>query len=575
MKMLPPYISRTTSNAEKKIFQTLKESDDLSGWFCLHSLGISRHIYKREGEIDFLLIGEDGIFVIEVKGGRVHRENGIWKFTDRYGRVTDKKESPFTQAQSAMYSLRADISQRFGPDVSKYLFGYGVALPDISFTQESPEWSLDMVYDSKDISLPFSNYISSLIRHWQSKQRQHKPIPRKLVKEIVQYLRGDFEAIVPIGVAMKESEAELIKLTEEQIESLDSMQENPRIIFQGAAGTGKTLLAIEQARRNSSVQLKTLLLCYNKYLAAYLKKAIESEGISEFVTVNTIHGFFYDVINKAGLKTELEFERTNNDNRTLYSEIYPALFKQAWDESEQYDSLIIDEAQDVLSSNYIDPFSVIIKGGIMTGNWYMFLDPENQKDMFGKLDPKVLNILKQSASTFTLSINCRNTKPIATQTSLISGIQTPKVNKVDGTPVKFIWFENSTDQATQVSEVINQFIEDGVEGKDITILSPLRYSNSLAGTGKLRLKAVPYVLDTENVVNKPSDGIAYSSIQSFKGLECPIIVITDLNDLDGEWNRIVNYVGLTRARTALVISANKELKPAYKKKMRNMLEGKR
>ena len=572
MKMLPPYIGKTSSNAERKIFQTVKESEDLASWFCLHSLGISKHIYKREGEIDFLLIGEDGIFVIEVKGGRVHRENGIWKFTDRYGRVTEKKESPFTQAQSAMYSLRADIAQRFGQDVSKYLFGYGVALPDITFNQESPEWSLDMIYDSKDVLKPFSNYLSTLTGYWQTKQRQHKPIPRQLVKEIVQYLRGDFESIVPISVSMDESEAELIKLTEEQLESLDSMQENPRIIFQGAAGTGKTLLAIEQARRNATNGIKTVLLCYNKYLAAYLEKAIESEGFSELVTVNTVHGFFYVVINKAGLKAELDSARSKNDNQKLFSEIYPALFMKAWNENDQYDSLIIDEAQDVLTSTYIEPFSMIIKGGINSGNWYMFLDPENQKDMFSKLDPEILDKLKQSASTFSLSINCRNTKPIATQTSLISGIRTPRVNKVEGAPVKFIWFENDTDQATQVSDIINKFLADGVKGKDITILSPLRYSSSLAGTGKLRLKAAPYVLEVENIVDKPNDRIAYTSIQSFKGLECPVVVITDLTELDGEWNRIVNYVGLTRARTALVIAAKQELKAEYKKRLRSMLE---
>lgn len=572
MKMLPPYIVRTTSNAERKIFQSVNESEDLPGWFCLHSLGVSKHIYKREGEIDFLLIGEDGIFVIEVKGGRVHRENGIWKFTDRNDRVTQKHESPFTQAQSAMYSLRSDLGHRFGQDVSKYLFGYGVALPDITFDLESPEWSLEMVYDSKDTRKPFSNYLGNLAGYWQGKQRQHKPIPRQIVKEIVQYLRGDFESVVPISVSMEDSEIELIKLTEEQLDSLDSMQENPRIIFQGPAGTGKTLLAVEQARRNAAKGTKTVLLCYNKYLAAYLERVVFDEEISDLVSVHTIHGFFHSFIIKAGLKSELDLAKSKNDEQKLYNEIYPALFAKAWDENDQFDSLIIDEAQDVLNSVYIDSLSMVIKGGIKSGNWYMFLDPENQKDMFSKLNPEVLNRLKQSATTFSLSINCRNTKPIATQTSLISGISTPRVNKVEGAPVKFIWYENNTDQAMQISEVINGFLEDGVKGKDITILSPLRYSNSIAGSGKLRLKAAPYVLDVDKIVDKPSDQIAYTSIQSFKGLECPVIVITDLEKLDGEWNRIVNYVGLTRARTALVIAAKQELKSEYKKRLRNILE---
>jgi hypothetical protein len=572
MKMLPPYLGKTISNAERKIFHSISSSRELEGWYCLHSLGVSNHLYKREGEIDFLLIGESGVFTIEVKGGRVHRENGIWKFTDRYGRVTDKRESPFSQAQSAMYSIRQDIAQKYGPEANKFLFGYGVAFPDIKFTTESPEWNQNWIYDNRDTNSDFCEYLVRLITSWKSQQKNHKPLNGQTIKEIVQYLRGDFETVVPISVGIEESETELIKLTGEQISSLDAMQDNPRVIFQGAAGTGKTLIAVEQARRNASKELRTLMLCYNKYLAAYLKQAIEDEGLQEFINVKSIHSYFYEAISRAGLKQELESLNKTLPSREVYTKAYPDLFMKAWRDLEQYDSLIIDEAQDVLTDGYIAPFSKILRGGLDKGNWYMFLDPENQKNIFAKLDNEVFQKLKDVSTAFTLTVNCRNTKPIALQTEILSGISTAKVKKVEGVPVQYIWYENETEQAIKVTEAIDRILDQGVKAGDITILSPLRYSSSIAGTGKLRPKAPIYHLDTENVTAQPRDRIAYTSIQSYKGLEAPVIVITDITELDDDWNRVVNYVGLTRARTALVVSADKKLKKEYRNRLNKIFE---
>jgi KaiC/GvpD/RAD55 family RecA-like ATPase len=43
----------------------------------------------------------------------------------------------------------------------------------------------------------------------------------------------------------------------------------------GAAGTGKTLLALEKAMRCAESGQRTLLTCYNNALAAYLKRLVD------------------------------------------------------------------------------------------------------------------------------------------------------------------------------------------------------------------------------------------------------------------------------------------------------------
>lgn len=558
MKLIPSHLTHTTSNAEKKFFKLSSESEGTEEWYCLHSLGVSRHITKREGEIDFLFIGPQGLFVVEVKGGRVHREEGAWKFTDRYGRVTQKRESPFTQARSALYSLKDDIAEKLGPDIHKLVFGYGVAFPDITFQTESPEWDKSMVFDSHSLKLPFKDYLDGLSNYWMSRQRGGKRLDREEMKRIMTLLRGDFEAVRPVSLDVNEAEAGLLELTEEQYGALDAMEENERTTFSGPAGTGKTLLAIEKARRNHARGIKTLFLCFNRLLGIHLNEVIERENLN-LVQVNSLHHFFREVISEGGHHHELE---QHQDSREFFSEVYPEYFLKSWKQEQAYDELIIDEGQDILTTEYITALDATLKGGFKAGRWSMFLDPETQRDMFVAFDEAIYNELRRNAACFRLTVNCRNTKPIAMQAEVISGFPLGRVKKVNGLPVKYLWYGNDFDQAAQVSETVNNLLKDGVKPEDITILSAKRYQASVAGSGRLRLNAGHYQLGRgRGLLHK--NLVACGTIQAYKGLESSIVILTDIEDIDNESIKTVNYVGYTRARTALWVSIDRRLKKKY------------
>src|SRR5438094_111475 len=91
------------SGAERRIFDQLMNAPGTDDWVCLHSLALARHQVKRRGEIDFLLLSRKGIYVLEIKGGRVARKNGLWIHTDRFGHESVHHESPFDQAGAAMF----------------------------------------------------------------------------------------------------------------------------------------------------------------------------------------------------------------------------------------------------------------------------------------------------------------------------------------------------------------------------------------------------------------------------------------------------------------------------------------
>jgi hypothetical protein len=132
MKMFPTYLYDTKSNAERKVFQNLKNLDFLGdNAVVFHSLNIPEHINQRSGEADFVFLCDKGLFVLEIKGGKVWRNANGWTFTDRHGKNYSKKRGPFRQAEDAMHSIVKRLENKFGNELTKKLVrGYGVIIPD-------------------------------------------------------------------------------------------------------------------------------------------------------------------------------------------------------------------------------------------------------------------------------------------------------------------------------------------------------------------------------------------------------------------------------------------------------------
>ncbi|MCP5189186.1 MAG: PhoH family protein [Pseudomonadales bacterium] len=92
------------------------------------------------------------------------------------------------------------------------------------------------------------------------------------LKALQQFLRPDFEAVVPLHVSVHDVEARIVRLTEDQLRWVDAIEVNPRVICSGGAGTGKTMLALELARRWCAAGMKTVLACHSPWLKRYLER---------------------------------------------------------------------------------------------------------------------------------------------------------------------------------------------------------------------------------------------------------------------------------------------------------------
>ena len=545
-RMLPPKVfDKTVSRAERRLFVKIK--DDLDDrWTVLHSLGFIGHPRKPWAEIDFVLIGPHGIFCLEVKGGRVHREDGAWVFTDRAGRATIKREGPFDQVGSATAALRALILNRL-PGVGHAPIQYGVVVPDIPWAVDGPDTPKQLVCDSNDMRTPFSVYVERIAAYWQqwlrSSGRRVGGLDSEERSGVVDLLRGDFDLRPSLSTELGLVEAELLRLTEQQYRIVEGLSLNDRAIVRGGAGTGKTLLAINEARREAGKGKRVLLTCFNRRLADLMAGVLQRV---DGVVVRHLHGLMVDLVRRADLESKLP----DADEFSLFDVHYPTLAAEALtdlDELGSFDALIVDEGQDLLLHSYLDLFDDLIAGGLSSGRWRVFLD--HKQNLYGANEPTALARFRGYApAQFKLTVNCRNTAPIAMATSLFADTPLDEISDVEGPEVEVRWFTGTDQQVRVLDTVLDELVEENVRLGQVIVLSRRRLGNA----------GVPRTLPSGTVLWEASQPrpkrqhVEFSTIASFKGLERDVAIVVGIDDLRGHDARIALYVGLSRARGFLV-----------------------
>ncbi len=88
-----------------------------------------------------------------------------------------------------------------------------------------------------------------------------------------------------MGELLPHEERELVRLTEEQMTVLEFVPDLPWVVIRGAAGTGKTLVAMEKARLLAAAGSRVLFLCYNRELARKLAGETDTFTVTNFHTL--------------------------------------------------------------------------------------------------------------------------------------------------------------------------------------------------------------------------------------------------------------------------------------------------
>ncbi len=564
-KMIPSTISpEVQSKAEKKIFQWFKDAPGTKNWIVLHSLGIAEHEKNLIGEADFCVLAPGlGVFVLEVKGGRVQRKDGKWFFTNRNGETFVKDRGPFEQAKEGAFSIVDVIKQRLSPDyrhLKKLHFGYGVMFPDIQFNTSSVEYHLWQIFDKS-----YTNKVADFIRTLSSELKKKKinkdgffddkSLPSKRdVQHIKDILRPDFDKKISLDVQVKDTEKRLIELTNEQYQLLDQLEDNPRCLIHGPAGTGKTLLALEEVKRHVREGRRVALFCYNANLADWLKSRFDDADRPSFI--GTLNSYMLRCSQEAHLLKEIPEDSKNDPD--YYRRILPRIANEAIKTlDDPFDVIIIDEAQDLLYEDNIHFLDNAISKGLYEGRWVFFGDFSRQSIYTDIASyKKVHRQLSEMTHfiNFKLKVNCRNTKHIFEEMATITSFDDETtILKVEGVPVQHYTYGSRKIQAQKLRKLLNHLKKQNISPNEITILSPFKLRNSIVAdiNSSIRTVRIEY-----------QEGITFSTIQAFKGLENSVIILTDIEDID---NKKLMYVGLSRARSALYLLMSDRAHDEYNK----------
>ncbi|NMO53849.1 AAA family ATPase [Actinoplanes sp. TBRC 11911] len=483
----------------------------------LHSLLLPEHDYKLTAEIDFLLILEAVVLVVEVKGARVARRYGVWTYSDRGGHYRESREGPFGQASSAMYALRGRLEDRLPPHLlADVPFGFVVITPDVDLPV-SAEWA-DETYIGRG---PFSRVnglrdaLRRAARYWTGKHHGAAPIRKDVREQLLSVLRPDFDRSPGLAVRASLLDASFDRLTAEQFARLDLIIDNPRVLCAGGAGTGKTFLAAEVTRRYRRVGEDVMIICRSPVLAAYLHGRLAGSGV-QVVCYDDLPGFRGKV-----------------------------------------DYLVVDEAQDLMSFEQLDALDRVVDGGLEHGRWVMFLDPNGQAHVYDEYDDDALAMLRGTGAVLaTLRHNCRNTPQIAFQTRALTGADIGVSVAGSGPEVEFCRCADPAEETALLEKHLRLLYEQEVPGQDITLLS-LRgdwETSSARGLRDARRGRIR-VLDADWAAGWPGNDLTWASVKDIKGLENRFICVIDADGLTGEHLDDL-YVALSRARAGLWVAVD-------------------
>lgn len=566
-RMIPKIISDSASSAEKKMFYELEKLDD--NYIVFHSLNLPEHIDKIKGEIDFVIICKYGILCLEVKGGYVERTDGIWKFTDRNGNSNTKSEGPYEQVEGNMYSLMKYLKNKLGEqdNIVKTQFANAVVFTDIEdFVLKDIEFKKEVTIDKNKLEQnSIEKNIKDVFNYYSDRNNEvyhfyRRELSKSDLEKLTRFLREDFGYVYSLNKELSDIEKQIIELTEKQKEAFRDMEDNDRIILRGNGGTGKTLILYEEAIRKSIEGKKVLFLCFNKMLVEFLNNKLknEDEEIKKNIEIYQIHAYLIKKLKAIGVNI------VSNDNNNFFEIELPKTFLEY--KYEKVDVLIVDEAQDILNYNYIDTLDLMLENGLKDGNWYMALDPE--QNLYNTQFAEVYEYIKMEIrpTIKRLNDNCRNTKQISYQNELLTGIEQAKNEIINGQDVRNIKYDNNDDQRKKIKEIIKQLKCNGIDLNKVVILSKYKFENSVfKGDNFLkdvcRLKFINEFMDGE--------GVTFSTIYSFKGLEAPIIILCDVEELNKKSDQLLNYVAMSRSKELLYILFNDN---AYSQYQKNILK---
>ena len=530
----PREVSRhTESEAEKKVYKALKTSL-LGGWYAWHSLRLRTREKGEFSEADFIIADPNrpGILILEIKGGQIEQRDGQW-----YQNSVQLKSSPLDQA----FSFRKKLIRRFKEENTKVpTIGVAVCFPDTFFDQQPAQDDLKgLVIGAQDI--PHLNKILPDV------MANAVPDPWPVKGAWIRLLHALWgETWIPdicLGSRVEMDEESRLQLDQEQISILENLEENNRLLIRRPAGTGKTLLAREAARREVLQGKRVLFLCYTDALSAFLITCLDESGL----TVAAVRNFASDLLGGNAPVKPVGQTSEYWENVSLRAAVdgLPAV-------DERWDTVIVDEGQDFSG----DDWELVKECVHPDGKLWVFAD---RAQAFwsnrGVHDELVKGFMK-----YSLKKPYRCHPAIQHLDECYTGQCEPDLKILrEGLKEEVIRIVASSEERLlkQIGKEINRLLSGGLKPNDIAVVS-LRGRGSKEGiTHKKDIGGHPVVLATDP---EAGENIVCDTFLRFKGLERPAVIVTDVRLVSNLYEKRM-HIAISRALSLLrIVGMETEIK---------------
>ena len=493
---------------------------------------------EKEHEVDILVaMPGAGIVAMEIKAGQITVEDGQWI---QGSGAKQYRIDPVAQCRDALYALRGFVSadprwpQQYQRWTHMLVFPHAsipddFALPDIRRNRIADRDQLDQL-------------ATIAYRLAQDSGSPDRPfLALAPVDRLAEVLGGRGLPQRDVVARAAENADIADALTREQSVLLRAIDALPRVEIRGGAGSGKTFLALEQARRLSRAGQRVALICYSHGLAGYLKRVTGGwRRREQLAYVGEFHALGVEWGAPVGPDERVRSEETVHWWEVELPRLMAELADQLPD-GKKFDAVIVDEAQD-----FADQWWRPVIGALRDGeNGRLLIVGDAGQSVFERAGRPPVDLVP-----LVLDHNLRNTRQIASAFLPLVG-QRMELRGGTGPEVRYVEVGAGEDLVAAGDDEAVRLLDEGWEPRDVALLV----------TGSRHPMQVELQKEGNDAYWETfwdGEDIFYGHVLGFKGLERPAVVLVcnHHDHVDRLRERI--YVGLSRATDVLVVVGDAE-----------------